>query len=96
MVVWDDMAHVRKPPVSGPAVDWGPWASAHFQTEDARDGFVGSVAKTGDGGWDAQVMPHDRLGAQVRWRPGRFLRLNDVAYAHGGRIVVTVTMRWLS
>jgi hypothetical protein len=27
-------------------------------------------------------------GALVRWRPGQFLRLNDIAYAHGGRIVV--------
>ncbi len=35
-------------------------------------------------------MAGDQLGAQVRWRPGRFLRLNDVAYAHGGRIVVAV------
>jgi hypothetical protein len=40
-------------------------------------------------------MPHDGLGAQVRWRPGRFLRLNDVAYAHGGRIVVNVMHRGL-
>jgi len=28
-------------------------------------------------------------GALVRWRPGQFLRLNDTAYAHGGKIVVT-------
>jgi hypothetical protein len=33
-------------------------------------------------------MPDDRLGARARWQPGRFLGLNDVAYAHGGRIVV--------
>jgi hypothetical protein len=33
-------------------------------------------------------MPDDGLGAQTRWRPGRFLGLNDLAYAHGGRIVV--------
>jgi hypothetical protein len=38
-------------------------------------------------------MPGDSLGAQVRWRPGRFLRLNDVAYSHGGRIVVKVKQR---
>lgn len=76
--------------MSGPSIDWGPWAAARFQSEDARDGFVCTVANTKDDGWDAEVMPDDGLGAQVRWRPGRFLRLNDVAYAHGGRIVVSV------
>jgi hypothetical protein len=40
-------------------------------------------------------MPDDGLGAQVRWRPGRFLSLNDIAYVHGGRIVVNVVQRWL-
>ena len=76
--------------MSGPSVDWGPWTAARFQTEVARDGFVCSVADTQDGGWGAEVMPDDGLGAQVRWRPGRFLGLNDVAYAHGGRIVVSM------
>jgi hypothetical protein len=33
-------------------------------------------------------MPDDCLGANTCWQPGRFLGLNDVAYAHGGRIVV--------
>ncbi len=32
-------------------------------------------------------------GALVRWRPGQFLGLNDIAYAHGGRIVVTAGRR---
>jgi hypothetical protein len=89
------MAHVRKPPASGPSIDWGPWAAARFQTEDARDGFVCSVADTQDGGWDAEVIPGDGLGAHVRWRPGRFLRLNDVAYSHGGRIVINLKQRWI-
>jgi hypothetical protein len=40
-------------------------------------------------------MPDDGLGAQVRWRPGRFSRLNDVAYAYGGRIVVNVVQHWI-
>ena len=88
------MAHVRKPLTSGPSIDWGPWRIARFQTEEARDGFVGSVANTHDGDWGAEVMPDDDLGAQVRWRPGRFSRLNDVAYAHGGRILVTIVRRW--
>jgi hypothetical protein len=61
-----------------------------FPTEIARDEFICSVADTQDAGWGAEVMPDDGRGAQVRWRPGRFLRLNDVAYAHGGRIVVAV------
>lgn len=82
--------------MSGPSIAWGSWAVARFQTEFARDGFVCSVAETPDGGWDAEVTPDDGLGAQVRWRPGRFLRLNDLAYSHGGRIVVNVMQRWIA
>ena len=74
--------------MTGPSIDWCRWTAARFQTEVARDGFVCSVASTQDRGWDAEVMPDDGLGAQVRWRPGRFLGLNDMAYIHGGRIVV--------
>jgi hypothetical protein len=81
------MTNIRKPPASGPSIDWGRWTPARFQTEVARDGFVCSVANDPERGWEAEVMPHDGLGAQVRWRPGRFLGLNDVAYVHGGRIV---------
>ena len=33
-------------------------------------------------------MPDENRGALVRWRPGQFLGLNDIAYAHGGRISV--------
>jgi hypothetical protein len=87
------MTNIRKPPVSGPSVDWCPWAVARFQTEGARDGFVGAVAGTEDSGWGAEIMPDDRLGAQVRWRPGRFSRLNDMAYARGGRIVIAAAQR---
>ncbi len=81
--------------MSGPSIAWGSWAAARFQTEVARDGFVCSVAETPDGGWDAEVTPDDDLGARVRWRHGRFLRLNDLAYSHGGRIVVNVMQRWI-
>jgi hypothetical protein len=84
------MTHVRKPPVSDRANEWGRWTVAWFRTQDARDEFVRSVAETPDGGWNAEASPDDGLGAQVRWLPGRFLRLNDIAYAHGGRIVVVV------
>ena len=90
------MAYVRKPLTSGPSIDWRPWAVARFQTEEARDGFVCSVANSPDGGWGAEVMPHDILGAQVRWRPGHFLGLNDMAYTHGGRIVVKVKQHWVA
>jgi hypothetical protein len=84
------MAHVRKLPVSDRSNEWCRWTSAWFQSEGARDGFLRSVAEAPDAGWSAEATPDDGLGAQVRWLPGRFLRLNDVAYAHGGRIVVIV------
>jgi len=87
------MTHIRKPPASGPSVDWCPWTSARFPTEGARDQFVCAVATTQNDGWIAEVMPGDGLGAQVRWRPGQFLRLNDVAYTHGGRIVGSAVHR---
>jgi len=70
---------------------WGPWAPVRFQTVDARDEFLLSVAARADSAWAFQAMTEDGRGAEVRWRPGSFLRLNDVAYAHGGRIVVQVT-----
>jgi hypothetical protein len=40
---------------------------------------------------DVEVEPMlDKVrDALVRWRPGQFLRLADIAYAHGGKIVVT-------
>lgn len=88
------MAHIRKPPVTGPSIEWGRWTPARFQTEVARDGFVCSVANKQERGWEAEVMPDDDLGAQVRWRPGRFLGLNDMAYVHGGRIVVIPQSHW--
>jgi hypothetical protein len=84
------MAHLKKPHVGETSNDWGPWATARFQTERARDDFLCSVAHTADSGWGAEAMTADVRGAQVRWCRGRFLRLNDVAYAHGGRIVVGV------
>jgi hypothetical protein len=41
-------------------------------------------------------MPIYGPAAQVRWRAGRFLRLNDLAYSHRGEIVVKVVQRWLA
>ena len=81
------MAFSRKIPVSE-APEWRPWASAHFQTRAARDDFVDSVAHSAGTGWGAEPLADDVRGARVRWQPGWFLRLNDLAYAHGGRIVV--------
>jgi hypothetical protein len=82
------MPYVRKIPFAELADDWGPWAGAHFQSRGARDGFLDSVARTQECGWGAEAMADDALGARVRWKRGSFLRLNDLAYAHGGRIVV--------
>jgi hypothetical protein len=86
------MPHIRKPPPVDPN-NWGPWSAARFQTEAARDGFLRFVENTQDSGWAAQAMPNESCAAQVRWRPQRFLGLNDIAYAHGGRIVVTILRR---
>lgn len=75
---------------------WGPWAPVHFQSNAARDDFLSSVAERADSGWAAEAVATDGRGAQVRWRRGSFLRLNDVAYAHGGRIVIQVAYHWTS
>ena len=37
-----------------------------------------------------EVALDDGLGAWVRWRPQQYLGLNDMAYANGGWIPVTV------
>ena len=65
-----------------------PWTEAHFQTQDIRDRFLLLVAATLPV-CDVEVEPmvDEARGALVRWRPGNFLTLNDIAYAHGGRIV---------
>ena len=70
-----------------------PWAAAHFRTEEARDRFLSVVATLQTSEIEVEPMPDDNRGAWVRWRPGHFLDLNDVAYAHGGRINVTATPR---
>ena len=82
------MTHLKKPHFRDNLDSWGPWAAARFQTEGARNGFLFAIADAHDTGWGAKALANDGCGAQVRWLPGRFLRLNDVAYAHGGRIVV--------
>ena len=85
------MRRVTKSFATAAADVWGPWAPVRFPTMGARDEFLVSVAARADGAWSGQALIGDARGARVRWRPGSFLRLNDVAYAHGGRIVVQVT-----
>jgi hypothetical protein len=81
--------YFRKPkPIA--LAEFLPWTAAHFQTEETRDRFLLLVAATLPAR-DVEVEPmvDEVRGALVRWRPGNFLSLNDVAYAHGGRIVPT-------
>ena len=80
--------HVRKLRPNPPA-EFVPWTEAHFQTQIIRDRFLHRVAATLPSA-DVEVEPmvDEVRGALVRWRPGKFLGLNDVAYAHGGRITV--------
>lgn len=74
-----------------PQPDFVPWTAARFQTEEARDKFLSVVATRQTIEIEVEPMPGECRGAWVRWRPGQFVGLNDVAYAHGGRIVFSVT-----
>ena len=78
--------HNRKPPVM--QADFVPWAAAHFQSEETRDRFLREAADIPSYDVETEPMPDDCRGALVRWRPGKFLNLNDIAYACGGRITV--------
>ena len=78
----------RKPRPIPPA-EFAPWAAAHFHTREIRDRFLLLIASTLPAhDIEAEPMIDDARGAMVRWRPGKFLGLNDVVYAHGGRITV--------
>jgi hypothetical protein len=74
---------------------WGPWTAVHFPNQEARDRFLRFVGTTQESGRGVEPLPDDGQEARVRWRPGHFLGLNDIAYAHGGRIAVTVAHHWL-
>ena len=77
----------RKPkPI--PLTEFVPWAAAHFQTQETRDRFLHVAATLSPRDVEAEPMLDEVRGALVRWRSGQFLGLNDIAYAHGGRIVV--------
>ena len=77
---------VRKP-VPIPLSDFVPWTAAHFQTQEIRDRFLRVAATLPVRDVEIEPMLDEVRGALVRWRPGQFLRLNDIAYAHGGRII---------
>ena len=79
---------MRKPrPI--PLAEFLPWTAAHFPTQEIRDRFLLLVATTLPvHDVEAGPMVDEVRGALVRWRPGKFLGLNDVAFAHGGRITV--------
>ena len=79
---------VRKLP-SIPLADFVPWTAVHFQTKENRDSFLHDAAIIPVTHVEVAPMLDTVKGAMVRWRPGQFLRLNDIAYAHGGRITVT-------
>ncbi len=81
--------HIRKPPKHIPLAEFVPWAAAHFQSEGIRDRFLHVAATLPASDVEVEPMHDESRGASVRWRPGKFLGLNDIAYAHGGRIVVT-------
>ena len=77
---------VRKPgPI--PLTEFVPWTSAYFLTRESRDRFLHVAATLPARDVEVEPMLGEVRGALVRWRPGQFLGLNDIAYAHGGRIV---------
>ena len=77
---------VRKPvPVT--LSEFVPWTAAHFQTQEIRDRFLHVAATLPARDVEIEPMLDEVRGALVRWRPGQFLHLNDIAYAHGGRII---------
>jgi hypothetical protein len=82
------LVYSRKPEPTAPD-EFVPWTAAHFQTQEIRDRFLLLVAATLPAhDVEAEPMVDEVRGALVRWRPGKFLGLNDVAYACGGRIAV--------
>jgi hypothetical protein len=79
----------RKPKPIPPLAEFVPWTAAHFLTQEIRDRFLHVAATLPARDVEAEPMLDEVRGALVRWRPGQFLGLNDIAYAHGGRIIVT-------
>jgi hypothetical protein len=75
--------HIRKEP---PVADFLPWTSVRFHSEEARDRFLHLAARVSVSDIEVLPMLEECCGALVRWRPGQFLAVNDVAYSQGGRI----------
>jgi hypothetical protein len=81
--------HTRKQKPAPPA-EFTEWTGAHFQTEEYRDCFLRRAAtELSSGDIEVEPVADQRLVAMVRWRPGSFLGLNDLAHANGGRIAVS-------
>ncbi|MBZ5640591.1 MAG: hypothetical protein LAO51_17785 [Acidobacteriia bacterium] len=76
-----------------PPREFVPWTAARFQSEEARDRFLSGVTALENTEVEAKSMPEESRGAWLRWRPGQFLGLNDVAYANGGRIILPAARR---
>ncbi len=76
-----------------PLPEFVPWSAARFHTEEARDRFVSVVQTQPPSEVEVTPMPNESRAALVRWRPRHFLGLNDIAYAHGGRINITSSRR---
>jgi hypothetical protein len=85
--------NIRKPLANLPPNEFLPWTTARFQTQETRDLFLRVAATLEASDVEVEPMPNESRGAMVRWRPGKFLGLNDVAYAHGGRIVLALAQR---
>jgi len=68
--------------------EFGPWTAARFHTEKARDAFLTGIANLQATDIESVPMPKESCGALVRWRPGRFLGVNDIAHANGGRVIL--------
>jgi hypothetical protein len=64
------------------------WTACRFDTQKARDAFLAVIAALRATDIESVPMPDEACGALVRWRPGRFLGLNDLAHANGGRIIL--------
>jgi len=83
----DRSSYARRTHERTPRTEMVPWTAAHFPTKDARDRFLEVVATLPADAVEVARVEEGTV-ALVRWRPGRFLGLNDIAYAHGGRIVL--------
>jgi hypothetical protein len=76
-----------------PPSEFAPWTTVHFQTRETRDRFLHLASALPELDVEVEPMRDESRGALVRWRPGQFLGLNDLAHAHGGRIAVFLRRR---